>query len=75
MPKRDDRPPDQLTPVELRERLIRNARRVYRECNQCVVDGEAWMALHPTDDPLDLEWFKVNRASALKVLEHFYEVP
>lgn len=70
---RDNRPPEELTPDELKGRIIRNARRVYRECNQCVVDGEYWMRLNPAEGPLDLEWFKVQASRAAQVLRHFGE--
>ena len=70
---RDNRPPDQLTPDELRARIVRNSRKVLRECRQAVLDGEYWMRINPEEKPVDLEWFKIQAANARGILEQLNE--
>lgn len=68
---RDRRPPEELTPDELKARMIQNARSLYREAEEVIAVGE-WWANNRTDcEPIDFEWARLVRANALKVLNHF----
>lgn len=75
MSERDKRPPEQLTKDELRDRIVRRAKHVFRECEQAIIDGEYWNGLphNQQHTPMDLEGFRVDRALALKVLGEFGE--
>lgn len=71
--KRDRRPASQLTKDELKARILRRAKHVFRECEQAIIDGEYWNGLphNQCHTPVDLEGFRVNRAWALGVLKEF----
>ncbi len=72
---RDNRPSNELSREELRERIIKNARRIYAECSQVIRDGESWADNRPEFEPIDFEWARVFRANAAKTLEQFVEEP
>lgn len=68
-------PPERLTKKELRERIIIRAKKVLRECNECIIIGE-WLAANRVDivPPIDVEDFRVARDSAIKTLKEFGEI-
>jgi hypothetical protein len=72
---RDKRPPEELTEYELRERLIRQARKIVRECELDINTVEYWMRHHPDEEPIDIEPFRVYRAYGMSILKHFGEQP
>lgn len=75
---RDKRPSQDLTKEELRARIVWRARKVARECEQAIRDGEYWMALPhnlAAGHVLDLEGFRVDRAKALDLLRQLGETP
>jgi hypothetical protein len=72
---RDRRPPNQLTREELRARIIRRARRLLRNCDQAIIDGESWAENRPDCPPIDLEDFRVCRKVAIDLLKQFDAYP
>lgn len=70
---RDNRPPEELTPDELRARIVRQSRKIVRECDQVIADCESWADNRPDEEPLDFEWARVWRAQAAGVLRQLGE--
>lgn len=62
------RPPSELTPYELRERMIREGRRIVGDCEQAIRDAEYWNSINPNETPMDVEDFRIHRAQVLSVL-------
>lgn len=67
-----------LSPVPqdvLRRRIIRRARKLYRESDQSIRDIAWWNENRTDAPPLDPEPFIVQRARALRVLKDFGASP
>ena len=63
-----------LSREELRQRIIKRCRKVVRDCEQTIRDGEYWQNLphnRQTGQVLDLEHFRAMRNWALRTIQEF----
>jgi hypothetical protein len=69
----DDRPPEELTREELRARIVRDCRKIARECAEVIAVGESWAANRPECEPIDFEWARLWKAQAERALKQLGE--
>lgn len=50
----------------VRQRLFTNFTRMLKECEQTIRDSRYWNTIHPTENPVDCEWFIVQAAGLRK---------
>lgn len=74
--RKKELPPEMLSKAALRERIIRRCRKVVRDCEQAIIDGEYWQSHNAEHaNKIDLENFRVMRADATRTLKQFGATP